>query len=67
MITVKERKIVMSATRVTIFILGMLSIWTDTPTSDIFASISLTAWIYMPSLISYELKLIDKYKAWRNK
>jgi len=67
MVTTKERSIVMSVTRVLIFVMGMLSIWTDTPTSDICASISLTAWIYMPTLIAYELKLVDKYKSWRSK
>ena len=67
MVTARERSVVMSVTRVIIFVCGMLSIWTETPVSNIFASISLTAWIYMPNLIAYELKLVDKYKSWRDK
>lgn len=67
MTTTREKTLALTITRILIFLLGVTSILVDSPLSDVLAIISLAAWLWMPSLIGYELKILDKYHKWRNK
>jgi hypothetical protein len=62
MITSSERIRAIHATRVVIFILGLLAIYTESPFSDICASLSLGIWLWQAQLVHFELKLIEKWR-----
>jgi hypothetical protein len=64
MISSTERTAAIHATRVVIFILGVISILSKSPVSEACAIISLACWLWQAQLVHWELKLIDK---WRNK
>ena len=50
-----------SITRVIIFVLICITILTDEPISDICAIISAGMWLWLPTIVSYELKILDKW------
>lgn len=61
MVTQVQRNAAIHITRVIIFILGVISILTDSPVSEGCAIISLALWLWQPQLVRIELKLLEKY------
>lgn len=63
MSNVKQRNACFSVTRIVIFVLICITVLTESPISDICAIISAAMWLWLPSLVAYELKLLNKWRS----
>lgn len=61
MTTQAQRTAAFSITRMVIFILICITVVTDKPISDICAILSAGAWLWLPSIVAWELKMLDKW------
>lgn len=62
MISSTERTAAIHATRVVIFILGVISILSSSPVSEACAIISLACWLWQAQLVHLELRLVEKWR-----
>lgn len=61
MTTTSERHAALHITRVVICILGSLAMMLESPLGTALGIVSLIAWLWMPNLIAWELRMIDKH------
>lgn len=59
MSTTKQKVIVMHFTRFLIFTLGSLAILLDRPVGDALGVLSLMLWLWLPTFVNFELKLLE--------
>lgn len=62
MTTQRERTTAIHITRVLIFILSSLAILLDKPVGDILGILALAIWLWSPTIISFELKVLNYFK-----
>lgn len=62
MSTPTQKRIAFSITRLMIFVLIVISIYTPPPVGDLLGVASAAAWLYLPTLINLELKIVDAIK-----
>lgn len=60
--TFKQLKTALKVNRLLIAVGAMVAIWTDTPISEVAATISTLLWIYQNDAVRLELKLFKKAK-----
>lgn len=61
MSTPAQRSVCFSITRIVIFLLICVTILTEEPISDICAIVSAALWLWLPSIVGFELRLLDKW------
>lgn len=60
MTTQREKYFSLHVTRIVIFLMGCVSVFSNEPLSQVLAVISLAAWLWLPSLVAVELSILDK-------
>lgn len=61
MSTTAQKHTCFSITRVIIFLLICVTVLTDKPISDICAILSAGIWLWLPTIVAWELKILDKW------